>query len=103
MNLIGKAMIMCFPIRLYYDRTPSRNIRTSTCERVLFDEPHQAVSVDSSATSGCIPESLDEAVRLAKEIGDLNLKVSLPVEICTSLPDEKCTSVPVELCTSLRC
>ena len=68
MNLITKAMNVRFLIRLYYDRTPSRNIRTSPCESVLF---HGAVSgePDSLATSGCIPESLDEAVSLAKSLG----------------------------------
>ena len=40
----------------------------STQDRNVVPLPHQAVSVDSLATSGCIPESLDEAVRLAKEL-----------------------------------
>jgi hypothetical protein len=66
MNLMSKAMNVRFLIRLYYDRTPSRNIRTSTCESVLFHGPRQAVDVNSLATSGQISESLDDAVQLAK-------------------------------------
>ena len=70
MNLITKAMNVRFLIRLYYDRTPSRNIRTSPCESVLF---HGAASgePDSLVTQSQIAEirSLARASGIIDEIG----------------------------------
>src|ERR1019366_9139945 len=52
MNLIGKAMSLRFPIRLYYDRTPSRNIQTPPSSKGMSSMGAVSGVPASEATSG---------------------------------------------------
>jgi len=76
-----------FLINTFYDSPTSRNKADCSTEQGS-DTPLSSVKIDSLATSGEIPESLDEAARLARasgiieEIGmpDSSVNVRLPNE-----------------------
>ena len=58
-------MILRFPITAIMTSPTSRNIRTSNGGEGLASTDAVSGALDSSVTSGCVPDSLDEAVRLS--------------------------------------